>query len=390
VIVAALAVTRRFTRTVVGREPEDIVHRQEARRGMACRIGDADYQPFPQCGALADRLNLSAAKLGQALSPSCAVVYCYIIATVEQRDGRFIQRGSGPNFQGGRISLCTCKHRMRTYKDARAWEGAWIAGFTGVAAGRGGNALVYLMRVTHAFDSHAALWASGAIPTAVKRAKAAHLHPLGDIFEPKDAPGDPYRPRSYIPPHPRPRPPAARRLARRHRLRRPRRAAGGAPGRRGGHQLPVGDADAVPSRPPPPGPAKTDLTTLLGSSRRGAAMRVALVRVGVDTGAGGIHGPFFQDGSFEYIPIPDGLGVDPRTYGTLLGRRGDPLAGYFPPRRREKMRHQPAHVDPEFATFTYGDPTPPKAGLRRLERGDLLVFYCGLQGWDCDAPRRST
>ncbi len=115
-------------------------------------------------------------------------------------------------------------------------------------------------------------------------------------------------------------------------------------------------------------------------------MRVAMVRVGVDTGAGGIHGPLFRDGSFEYIPIPDGLGVDRRTYGTLLGRRGDPLAGYFPPRLREKMRHQPAHVDPEFATFTYGDPTPPKAGLRRLERGDMLVFYCGLQGWDCDAP----
>jgi len=168
---------------------------------MACRTGDVDSQPFPRRGALADRLNLSADDLREALSPSCAIVYCYIIATVEQRDDRFIQRGSGPNFQGGRISLCTCKHLMRTYKDPCDWEGAWIAGFTGVAAGRGSNALVYLMRVDHAFDSHAALWASGAIPTAVKRAKAAHRHPLGDIFEPKDAPGDPYRPRSYIPPH---------------------------------------------------------------------------------------------------------------------------------------------------------------------------------------------
>ena len=40
------------------------------------------------------------------------------------------------------------------------------------------------------------------------------------------------------------------------------------------------------------------------------------------------------------------------------------------------------HVDPEFTTFTYGDPTRPKASLRRLEKGDMLVFYCGLQGWD--------
>lgn len=37
------------------------------------------------------------------------------------------------------------------------------------------------------------------------------------------------------------------------------------------------------------------------------------------------------------------------------------------------------HVDPEFSTFTYGDPTPPKRGLKRA--GDLLVFYAGVQGW---------
>ena len=35
---------------------------------------------------------------------------------------------------------------------------------------------------------------------------------------------------------------------------------------------------------------------------------------------------------------------------------------------------------PEFESFTYGDPTAPKAGLRRLQPGDLLVFYCGLEG----------
>ena len=35
---------------------------------------------------------------------------------------------------------------------------------------------------------------------------------------------------------------------------------------------------------------------------------------------------------------------------------------------------------PEFELFTYGDSHPPKAGLRRLQPGDLLVFYCGLEG----------
>jgi hypothetical protein len=34
-------------------------------------------------------------------------------------------------------------------------------------------------------------------------------------------------------------------------------------------------------------------------------MNVVLLRVGVDEGAGGIQGPLLEDGTFEYIPIPD-------------------------------------------------------------------------------------
>jgi hypothetical protein len=111
-------------------------------------------------------------------------------------------------------------------------------------------------------------------------------------------------------------------------------------------------------------------------------MKVALLRVGIDTGSGGIHGPLFRDGTFEFIPIPDPKGRDERTYGDTAGKHGRLLTEYFPPTRRIKMAAQPMHVDPEWETFTYGDPSPPKAGLRRLERGDLLVFYGGLQGWD--------
>jgi hypothetical protein len=110
-------------------------------------------------------------------------------------------------------------------------------------------------------------------------------------------------------------------------------------------------------------------------------MRVALLRIGIDTGAGGIHGPLFPNGSFEYIPIPDCSHVDNRTYGNVHGRHGRPLVEYFPPGRQAQMVGQSIHFDPEFETFTYGDPTPPKAGLRRLEPGDMLIFYCGLQGW---------
>ena len=111
-------------------------------------------------------------------------------------------------------------------------------------------------------------------------------------------------------------------------------------------------------------------------------MNVVLLRIGIDTGSGGIHGPLFADGTFEYIPIPDGQAVDERTYGNTAGRHGRNLIDYFPASMQDRMADQPMHVDPEFESFTYGDPTSPKAGLRHLQPGDLLVFYCGLRGWD--------
>jgi hypothetical protein len=111
-------------------------------------------------------------------------------------------------------------------------------------------------------------------------------------------------------------------------------------------------------------------------------MQVALLRVGIDTGSGGILGPLFGDGSFEYVPIPDRRGIDKRTYGNARGRRGRRMINYFPEGRRQTMSGQSIHFDPEFRTFTYGDPTTPKASLKRLNEGSLLVFYAGLKGWD--------
>jgi hypothetical protein len=110
--------------------------------------------------------------------------------------------------------------------------------------------------------------------------------------------------------------------------------------------------------------------------------QVVLLRVGVDAGCGGIQGPLFQDGTFEFICIPDRKRVSVHTYGTMIDRGGEPLVRYFPCTQREALARQHVHVDPEFETFTYGDPTIPKRSLRNLRPGDLLVFYCGLQRWD--------
>jgi hypothetical protein len=113
-------------------------------------------------------------------------------------------------------------------------------------------------------------------------------------------------------------------------------------------------------------------------------MKVVLLRVGIDTGCGGIHSPLFEDGRFEFLPIPDGRQLDERTYGNTLGLAKRNFSDYFPAARRAGVQSQSMHVDPEFNTFTYGDPTPPKRRLSSLQPGDLLVFYAGLQGWNCD------
>jgi Nucleotide modification associated domain 3 len=116
-------------------------------------------------------------------------------------------------------------------------------------------------------------------------------------------------------------------------------------------------------------------------------MNVALLRVGVDSGCGGIQGPVFATGDFEFIPIPDDRMLDIRTYGNTKGKNGRSLADFFPRGRQARMATQPMHVDPEFDTFTYGDPTSPKRGLRKLQKGDLLVFYAGLAGFGgCTRP----
>jgi len=113
-------------------------------------------------------------------------------------------------------------------------------------------------------------------------------------------------------------------------------------------------------------------------------MKVVLLRVGIDKGSGGILGPLFSDGGFEFIPIDEERWPERRTYGNTRGRSGRAFIEYFPPAKRIQMENVRLHNDPEFENFTYGDPTQPKRGLRRLRPGDLLVFYAGLEGWrDC-------
>ncbi|NQU75164.1 MAG: hypothetical protein HQ546_02475, partial [Planctomycetes bacterium] len=106
-------------------------------------------------------------------------------------------------------------------------------------------------------------------------------------------------------------------------------------------------------------------------------MKALLLRVGIDKGCGGCLAPIFKDGSFEYIPIPERSATTAKKmYSDLRGRGRRSLAAFVPP----KLRYYVPHFDPEFTTFTYGDPTPNKRRqLAKLETGDLLIFYAGLE-----------
>ncbi len=170
---------------------------QASTPGLLC-------QKFPASGSLADNLNLDRNDLIARIGGQRGTVYCYVLTTVKDAGGKFAQAGTAPNFQGGLVTLCTCKGQMRSGREVDAWRDIWIAGITGAEAGLLGQGyLFYLMRVEHAFASHGDLWAwlSAHVPNAA-RAKAADKHPLGDVYRPRDLGVNPYAPAAYIPPRP--------------------------------------------------------------------------------------------------------------------------------------------------------------------------------------------
>ncbi len=86
---------------------------------MGCSTDEPDHQPFPRKGLLSDNSNLPLETLYSSLGSERTVVYRYVITSVDNNGGRFVQRGSGPNFQGNMVTLCTCKHRkMQCYFNA--------------------------------------------------------------------------------------------------------------------------------------------------------------------------------------------------------------------------------------------------------------------------------
>lgn len=129
-------------------------------------------------------------------------VYAYIVTTIKttQPDFQLQQTGSAPNFDGGRITLCTCKHKDRaTFQPVKGepdpWKDVWVAGLTSKSEDPS-RSLAYLMCVERSFLSQVELWR--ALPNHSRQAKSASKFVRGDLFEPKAAASkDPYNPAHY-------------------------------------------------------------------------------------------------------------------------------------------------------------------------------------------------
>lgn len=150
--------------------------------------------------AFATRLSLSGL-MAKFKSVAHDKVHSYVASSIsiDRRSGRMVQNGSGPNLQGDRITLCTCKHRMRASVPALGWQNRWIAGFSSRTL-NGQHWLFYLAQVKLAYESQFDLWQD--LPTHVRQTKAARYHRLGDIYEPHRILGDEnqYEPGFYHPP----------------------------------------------------------------------------------------------------------------------------------------------------------------------------------------------
>jgi len=115
---------------------------------------------------------------------------------------------------------------------------------------------------------------------------------------------------------------------------------------------------------------------------------------------GGFRGPFWPDGRYEYVPVPETIMYQTEggkwkwtgeyvkggeeTYGSTLGYRlKSPLASTIPSKFREKLVNAAVHHDPRFrkGELTYGDGQSEGRGkqLTKLNPDDLLVFCPSLE-----------
>jgi hypothetical protein len=113
--------------------------------------------------------------------------------------------------------------------------------------------------------------------------------------------------------------------------------------------------------------------------------RIGIINVGANASHGSLRSPIFDNGGFEFVPIPDSIMDYLKATNSVKYRDLKPANGIgFNEFLGEHYHNLSAHSDPEFDTRTYGDyPSlnPRASNLRKLSKGDLLFFFARLVGW---------
>lgn len=127
---------------------------------------------------------------------------------------------------------------------------------------------------------------------------------------------------------------------------------------------------------------------------------IVLSGVAADTTNASPTPHLYDDGGFDYIPIPEtarDATIETRTYADVPTRDGtaaDYLDTIYPGGGDEAVEGEaladfPVHHDPNFEALTYGERRPAYVErLKRLDEGDAIVFYTGLIDGSSDAPHR--
>jgi hypothetical protein len=125
-------------------------------------------------------------------------------------------------------------------------------------------------------------------------------------------------------------------------------------------------------------------------------MTVVLAGVGADSTNLGALGPLYEDGTFEYVPIPEKTRetTEPETLGSWPLRGDDGVAADLTTRIEpqpirggeesvtgDDLVNWPLHHDPNFEALTYGEHRSSGyvSRLRALDPGDVVGFYAGLR-----------
>lgn len=134
-------------------------------------------------------------------------------------------------------------------------------------------------------------------------------------------------------------------------------------------------------------------------------MTVVLAGVGADSTNLGALGPLYDDGCFEYVPIPEKTREtdETETLGSWSLRGDDGVAADLTTRIEPQpvrgeadtvtgadLESWPFHRDPHFDALTYGEHRTSGyvSRLRALEPGDIVGFYAGLRRPDGDRAHR--